>query len=135
MYAPIEQYANDNWTRVQGEAVTFECVGGIIRANFLFSIKWLTVRTTDLVGGIRHSAPYVNAHRGKTFVVMLGGEAIQHPNFRNILNDIAFSDQQPDSNPAFPEKYVWKTSLLYIGNQPDEKCTTCVEGQYRGEAE
>ena len=47
------------------------------------------MRTTDLVGGIRHSAPYVNAHRGKTFVVMLGGEAIQHPNFRNILNDIA----------------------------------------------
>ena len=47
------------------------------------------MRTTDLVSGIRHSAPYVNAHRGKTFVVMVSGEAIQHPNFRNILNDIA----------------------------------------------
>ncbi|MBW8190219.1 amino-acid N-acetyltransferase [Neiella marina] len=47
------------------------------------------MRTTDLVGGIRHSAPYVNAHRGKTFVVMVGGEAIEHPNFRYILNDIA----------------------------------------------
>ncbi|MBD1388571.1 amino-acid N-acetyltransferase [Neiella sp. HB171785] len=47
------------------------------------------MRTTDLVGGVRHSAPYVNAHRGKTFVVMLGGEAVDHPNFRNILNDIA----------------------------------------------
>ncbi|MCM2679452.1 amino-acid N-acetyltransferase [Echinimonas agarilytica] len=47
------------------------------------------MRTTDLVGGVRHSAPYVNAHRGKIFVVMVGGEAVQHPNFRNILNDIA----------------------------------------------
>jgi amino-acid N-acetyltransferase len=49
----------------------------------------LSLRTTDLVDGFRQSAPYVNAHRGKTFVVMLGGDAIRHPNFRNIVNDIA----------------------------------------------
>jgi amino-acid N-acetyltransferase len=47
------------------------------------------VRTTELVDGFRQSAPYVNSHRGKTFVVMLGGEAIDQPGFRSIINDIA----------------------------------------------
>lgn len=47
------------------------------------------MRTTELVDGFRHSAPYVNAHRGKTFVVMLGGEALAQPQFRAILNDVA----------------------------------------------
>jgi len=47
------------------------------------------VRTTELVDGFRHSAPYVNAHRGKTFVVMLGGEALAQNHFRAILNDVA----------------------------------------------
>ncbi|MCL2919970.1 amino-acid N-acetyltransferase [Shewanella litorisediminis] len=47
------------------------------------------MRTTELVDGFRHSAPYVNAHRGKTFVVMLGGEAMVQPQFRAIINDVA----------------------------------------------
>lgn len=37
----------------------------------------------------RNAAPYINAHRGKTFVMMFGGEAVQHPNFSNIIHDIA----------------------------------------------
>jgi amino-acid N-acetyltransferase len=37
----------------------------------------------------RNSAPYINAHRGKTFVLVFGGEAAQHPNFANIIHDIA----------------------------------------------
>ncbi|CNJ11409.1 amino-acid N-acetyltransferase [Yersinia enterocolitica] len=45
-------------------------------------------RSTELVEGFRHSVPYINAHRGKTFVVMLGGEAIEHENFSSIVNDI-----------------------------------------------
>lgn len=45
-------------------------------------------RKTELVEGFRHSVPYINAHRGKTFVIMLGGEAIAHPNFSSIVNDI-----------------------------------------------
>lgn len=45
-------------------------------------------RSTELVQGFRHSVPYINAHRGKTFVIMLGGEAIEHENFSNIVNDI-----------------------------------------------
>ncbi|KMJ44313.1 amino-acid N-acetyltransferase [Xenorhabdus khoisanae] len=45
-------------------------------------------RSTELVEIFRHSVPYINAHRDKTFVIMLGGEAIAHDNFSNIVNDI-----------------------------------------------
>ncbi|MDW3777831.1 amino-acid N-acetyltransferase [Kluyvera cryocrescens] len=45
-------------------------------------------RRTELVEGFRHSVPYINAHRGKTFVIMLGGEAIEHENFSSIVSDI-----------------------------------------------
>ncbi|MCE0494338.1 amino-acid N-acetyltransferase [Vibrio salinus] len=49
----------------------------------------MKIRSTALVKGFRQSAPYVNAHRGKTMVIMLGGEAIAHENFPNIISDIA----------------------------------------------
>ncbi|WP_415767887.1 amino-acid N-acetyltransferase [Salinivibrio kushneri] len=47
------------------------------------------IRSTALVKGFRQSAPYVNAHRDKTAVIMLGGEAMADENFQNIVNDIA----------------------------------------------
>lgn len=37
----------------------------------------------------RQSSPYINAHRGKTMVLALSGEAFEHDNFVNILHDIA----------------------------------------------
>lgn len=45
-------------------------------------------RSTELVKGFRHTVPYINAHRGKTFVIMLEGEAIENDNFSTIINDI-----------------------------------------------
>ncbi|KXZ69474.1 MAG: amino-acid N-acetyltransferase [Acinetobacter venetianus] len=45
--------------------------------------------TQDYVHWFRHSAPYINAHRDKTFVLMFGGEAVQHHNFQHIIHDIA----------------------------------------------
>jgi len=45
--------------------------------------------TKDYVKWFRNSAPYINAHRGKTFVLMFEGEAIEDPNFPNIIHDIA----------------------------------------------
>ncbi|MCV6609755.1 MAG: amino-acid N-acetyltransferase [Amphritea sp.] len=44
---------------------------------------------TQYVNWFRHSSPYINAHRGKTFVLMLGGEALADTNFANIIHDIA----------------------------------------------
>ncbi|HTQ98812.1 MAG TPA: amino-acid N-acetyltransferase [Candidatus Acidoferrum sp.] len=40
------------------------------------------------VNWFRQSTPYINAYRGKVFVVMLPGEAIGHDNFWNIAHDI-----------------------------------------------
>ena len=44
---------------------------------------------TSNVSWFRNSAPYINTHRGKTFVVMFGGEAVHHPNFRDLIHDFA----------------------------------------------
>ncbi|KJR27862.1 amino-acid N-acetyltransferase [Vibrio navarrensis] len=49
----------------------------------------MKIRSTALVKGFRQSTPYVNAHRGKTMVILLSGEAIEDKNFGNIINDIA----------------------------------------------
>lgn len=45
--------------------------------------------TKDYVYWFRNSAPYINAHRNKTFVLMFGGEAVRHQNFKHIIHDIA----------------------------------------------
>ncbi|MDF2077219.1 amino-acid N-acetyltransferase [Pseudomonas mendocina] len=42
----------------------------------------------DYVNWLRHASPYINAHRDCTFVVMLPGEGIAHPNFANIVHDL-----------------------------------------------
>ncbi|OED44101.1 amino-acid N-acetyltransferase [Endozoicomonas sp. (ex Bugula neritina AB1)] len=44
---------------------------------------------TDYVKFFRQSSPYIHAHRGKTFVIMLSGETLAHHNLGNIINDIA----------------------------------------------
>ena len=49
----------------------------------------MVVSHIDSVKIIRNSAPYINAHRGKTFVLVFGGEAVQDSNFANIIHDIA----------------------------------------------
>ena len=47
------------------------------------------MRSTELVQWFRQSTPYVNMHRGKTFVIMLDGDAIAGTNFINIISDIS----------------------------------------------
>ena len=37
----------------------------------------------------RNSAPYINTHRGKTFVIMFGGEAVAHDGFSTLIHDFA----------------------------------------------
>jgi len=46
--------------------------------NNINNVKWF-----------RSAAPYINAHRGKTVVLMFDGEAVSHPNFANIIHDIS----------------------------------------------
>jgi len=42
----------------------------------------------DHVTWFRNSSPYINAHRGRTFVVMLPGDAIASPCFQYIVHDL-----------------------------------------------
>ncbi|GAB3670416.1 amino-acid N-acetyltransferase [Salinisphaera aquimarina] len=44
---------------------------------------------TGLVAALRASAPYVHAHRGRTFVINLPGEAAQSSAFADLVYDIA----------------------------------------------
>jgi amino-acid N-acetyltransferase len=49
----------------------------------------VTISAQEHIRWLRNTAPYINAHRGKTFVLMLGGAVAQHENFPNIIHDIA----------------------------------------------
>jgi amino-acid N-acetyltransferase len=41
------------------------------------------------VDWFRSSSPYIHAHRGGTFVIVIGGEAVAAPNFAHLIQDIA----------------------------------------------
>ncbi len=44
---------------------------------------------SDFVRWLRHSSPYINAHRGRTFVVAFGGDAVADGALRNLVHDLA----------------------------------------------
>ncbi len=44
---------------------------------------------TEQIKWFRDSSPYIDAHRGKTFVICLSGDALHADNLNNILSDIA----------------------------------------------
>lgn len=46
-------------------------------------------RDAVLVNAFRHSTPYVNHHRGSTFVIMVGGETFADDHFKEMVSDIA----------------------------------------------
>lgn len=73
-------------------------------------------RSTALVKGFRQSAPYLNAHIGKTIVIMLGGEAIAHRNFSHIVNDIALLNS------------LGLRIVLVYGARPQISCLTELAG-------
>ena len=43
----------------------------------------------QFVDWFRNSTPYIKAHRGKTFVILVGGETIQEETFAGLIHDIA----------------------------------------------
>ena len=38
---------------------------------------------------LRHAAPYIRAHRGRTFVIVFGGEAMRSPRLPELIHDVA----------------------------------------------
>lgn len=53
------------------------------------SIIHATEGFSQYVQWFRHVAPYINTHRGKTFVIMFDGDAVLHPNFGHLIHDFA----------------------------------------------
>ena len=43
----------------------------------------------DYARWFRESTPYISAHRGRTFVVLLGGDTVAHENLIHIVHDLA----------------------------------------------
>lgn len=43
----------------------------------------------EFVSSFRRSAPYINAHRGRTFVIVFAGEAVASERFASLVHDIA----------------------------------------------
>lgn len=46
-------------------------------------------QTPEFVDWFRQSSPYIHTHRGKTVVVCFGGEALEDPQFPNLIHDLA----------------------------------------------
>jgi amino-acid N-acetyltransferase len=46
-------------------------------------------RNQQFIDSFRHSAPYIHAHRGRTFVLVFGGEAVADGQFPELVQDIA----------------------------------------------
>jgi amino-acid N-acetyltransferase len=46
-------------------------------------------RQIYFIEGFRQSAPYIHAHRGRTFVLAFGGEAVADARFSGLVHDIA----------------------------------------------
>ncbi len=44
---------------------------------------------SDHIDWFRASAPYIHTHRGSTFVILFGGEAVNHSGFAHLIHDIA----------------------------------------------
>ncbi len=49
----------------------------------------MAVESQDFVTWFRGASPYINAHRGRTFVIQFGGEAVEAPGFHHLIQDIA----------------------------------------------
>ena len=49
----------------------------------------MSPKIDPFVQHFRGSAPYIHAHRGRTFVIMFGGEAVASKAFRTLLYDVA----------------------------------------------
>ncbi|MBK1734366.1 amino-acid N-acetyltransferase, partial [Halorhodospira abdelmalekii] len=47
------------------------------------------LHSADFVDWLRHAAPYINAHRGRTFVIHFPGSALYPPALDGLVHDLA----------------------------------------------
>jgi amino-acid N-acetyltransferase len=51
--------------------------------------KKILTKPFEKIDWFRSAAPYIHTHRGRTFVICFGGEAVQSPHFSYLIHDIA----------------------------------------------
>ncbi len=92
----------------------------------------------------RGSTPYISAHRYRTFVVLLSGEALQHVNLTNIVHDLALlhvlgvrlvlvHGARPQIEQALPESFYHEHRR--VTDEPAMGAITAVHGQLRARLE
>jgi amino-acid N-acetyltransferase len=91
----------------------------------------------NFVRWLRGASPYIHAHRGRTFVVTLGGEAVADPGFAELVHDIALLHGLgirlvlvPGARPQIAERLQQRgAELLYISGLrvTDDPALACVK--------
>lgn len=92
----------------------------------------------------RGSTPYISAHRNRTFVVLLSGEALEHVNLTNIVHDLALlhvlgvrlvlvHGARPQIERALPESFYHQHRR--ITDAASMHAITAVHGQLRSRLE
>ena len=56
---------------------------------FIISRMAKNKKTDPFISWFRQASPYIHTHRGRTFVLAFGGEAVADPCFANLIQDIA----------------------------------------------
>jgi len=85
----------------------------------------------------RHSSPYINAHRGKTFVILFDGDTVNEADFANIIHDIALLNSlgiklvlvhgaRPQINTRLADKNL-KTRIINHIRVTDQQALNCVK--------
>ena len=57
--------------------------------HYLYKRMKMADENTAFVQWFRSAAPYIHAHRGKTFVLQMGGEVITSDGFQHLVHDVA----------------------------------------------
>jgi amino-acid N-acetyltransferase len=98
------------------------------------------METNTYARWFRGSTPYISAHRNKTFVVLLSGEAIEHVNVTNIVHDLALlhvlgvrlvlvHGARPQIERALPESFYHEHRR--VTDESAMSAITAVVGQIR----
>ncbi len=98
------------------------------------------METTAYARWFRGSTPYISAHRNKTFVVLLCGEAFEHVNLTNIVHDLALlhvlgvrlvlvHGARPQIERALPESFYHQHRR--VTDESAMSAITAVHGQLR----
>ena len=85
----------------------------------------------------RYSSPYINAHRGKTFVILFDGDTVNDNDFASIIHDIALLNSlgiklvlvhgaRPQINSRIKEKNLQSQIVNHI-RVTDEAALQCVK--------